>query len=126
MKRSLTLDGAVAAEIADFALEAVRRQAPDFAPTDVIVHLCGATAGILLGSLTRDQAIKSTEGWRLILIEAIKRLPSSSRRHRGSSVAPTSKRMLESFSALCVRPEGECLRCHGRFRPRTTEVPAPL
>lgn len=74
MKRSLTLDGAVAAEIADFALEAVRRQIPDFAPADVVAHLCGATAGVLLGSLSPDQAIKSTEGWRLILIEAIKQL----------------------------------------------------
>ncbi len=74
MKTSLTLDGAVAAEIANFAVEAVRRQVPGFAPADVIAHLCGATAGVLLGSVSRDQAIKSVEGWRLILIEAIKQL----------------------------------------------------
>lgn len=74
MKRTLTLDGAVATEIGDFALEVVRRQASDFAPADVIVHLCVATAAILLASLSRDQAIQSTEGWRLMLIEAIKQL----------------------------------------------------
>lgn len=74
MKRSLTLNGAVSAKIGDFALEAVQREVPDFAPADVIVHLCGATAAILLGSLSQDQAIQSTEGWRLILIEAIKQL----------------------------------------------------
>lgn len=74
MKRSLTLEGAVAAEIGNFALDVVGRRVPDFAPADVIAHLCGATAAILLGSLSRDQAIQSTEGWRLILIEAIKQL----------------------------------------------------
>lgn len=74
MKARLTLDGNIAAEIADCALEKVRHRVSGFGPVDVIAHLCGATAGILLGSLPPDQAIKSTEGWRLLLIEAIKQL----------------------------------------------------
>lgn len=74
MKTSLTLDGDLAAEIADFALNAVQHRLPEFAPADVIVHLCGAMAGILLGSLPRDQAIKSAEGCRHLLIQAISQL----------------------------------------------------
>lgn len=74
MRTGLTVDGDIAAEIADFALEKVGHQVPGFGPADVIAHLCGATAGILLGSLPPDQAIKSAEGWRLLLIEAIKQL----------------------------------------------------
>lgn len=82
MRTPFELDGAIAAEIADFALEKVGRRMPGFGPADVVAHLCGATAGILLGSLPQDQAIRSTEGWRLILIEAIKQLADSNAGHR--------------------------------------------
>lgn len=72
--RPITLDLALAAEIAEFALEVVGRQVPNFAPADVIAHLCGATAAMLLGSLQPAEAIRSIDGWKGTMVRIIAEL----------------------------------------------------
>ena len=74
MTPSVTLNPAIAAQIAASAIASMDSVAPDHSLQDLVVHLCGALGWVLLMSAELETAVAALDEWQGAMRDILHRL----------------------------------------------------